>query len=134
MSDPTNHQLAEAPRGMIAMAIVGVVLAALGMVAPARPMWVCSGSHVDIAKLTVHKFADEAFPMWVRAHQDKQCPEKLEDLSEYMDSKDLKDPWGSSYTWFCGANLPAGAKGGFAVMSVGEDGIAGTLDDIRSWD
>jgi hypothetical protein len=70
--------------------------------------------------------------LWARAHQDKACPDKLEDLAEYMSKKETKDPWGNPYRFFCGQNLPAGAKG-LAVMSAGEDGKEGTSDDIKSW-
>jgi hypothetical protein len=66
-------------------------------------------------------------------HQDKACPEKLADLSEYMARRELNDPWGHPYKFFCGKTLPAGARG-IAVMSAGEDGKEGTADDIKSWE
>jgi hypothetical protein len=92
-----------------------------------------SKSKGDIAALTVKKFAFEAYGEWSQAHPDKACPDKLEDLSQYMDSKDTKDPWGQPYKMFCGQNLPAGAKNGIAVMSSGPDAKDGTEDDIKSW-
>ncbi len=91
-----------------------------------------SGSKGDLAELTTKKYAFEAYPQWALAHPDKACPERLEDLNEYMNSKDTKDPWGNDYKMFCGPSLPAGAKG-VAVMSNGEDGKEGTADDIKSW-
>jgi hypothetical protein len=91
-------------------------------------------SKVDVAKMAIQDMTNTAYPMWTRSHQDKQCPERLEDLSEYMNKKDVKDPWGNPYKMFCGANLPPGAKGGFAVSSSGEDGKDGTPDDLKSWD
>ena len=70
--------------------------------------------------------------MWSVDHPDKECPDGLADLNEHIDSRDTNDPWGRPYQMMCGANLPAGAKG-LAVISVGEDGTAGTADDIKSW-
>ena len=116
---------------MIVLAILALVM---GLIVGPRVMKMFGESKVDIAKLTVQKFANEAFPQWARAHPDKGCPEKIEELSEYMDKKDTKDPWGNVYKFYCGQNLPAGAKGGFAVSSPGEDGKEGTPDDIKSWE
>jgi prepilin-type N-terminal cleavage/methylation domain-containing protein len=118
---------------MIVLAILALVM---GLVVGPRVMKLFGESKVDIAKMTVHKFTYEAFPMWQRSHSDKAggCPDKLEDLSDYMDKKDTKDPWGNIYKMYCGQNLPAGAKGGFAVSSAGEDGKEGTPDDIKSWE
>jgi len=115
---------------MIVLAILALVM---GLVVGPRVMRMFSKSKDDIAGLTVKKYAYEAFGEWSQAHPDKACPDKLEDLSQYMDSKDVKDPWGNPYKMFCGQNLPAGAKGGLAVMSAGEDGKEGTEDDVKSW-
>lgn len=87
----------------------------------------------DAAQLAVKKYAYEAFGEWSQSHPDKACPDKLDDLNQYMDRKDVLDPWGHPYAMFCGAQLPAGAKGGLAVMSSGPDGHEGTEDDIKSW-
>ena len=116
---------------MIVLAILALVM---GLVVGPRVMKMFGESKVDIAKLTVTKFANEAFPQWSRSHPDKGCPEKIEDLSEYMDKKDTKDPWGNQYKLLCPPNLPPGARGGVAIMSPGEDGKEGTGDDIKSWD
>jgi len=115
---------------MIVLAILALVM---GLVVGPRVMRMFSKSKDDIAQLTVKKYAYEAFGEWSQAHPDKACPDKLEDLSQYMDSKDSKDPWGNQYKMFCGQNLPAGAKGGLAVMSSGPDGKDGTEDDVKSW-
>ena len=115
---------------MIVLAILALVM---GLVVGPRVMRMFSKSKDDIAQLTVKKYAYEAFGEWSQAHPDKACPDKLEDLSQYMDSKDVKDPWGNPYKMFCGQNLPAGAKGGLAVMSSGPDGKDGTEDDVKSW-
>ena len=116
---------------MIVLAILALVM---GLVVGPRVMKMFGESKVDIARLTVTKFANEAFPQWSRSHPDKGCPDKIEDLSEYMDKKDTKDPWGNQYKMLCPPNLPPGARGGVAVMSPGEDGKEGTGDDIKSWD
>src|SRR3569623_486649 len=96
-------------------------------------MQMFSRSKVDVAQLNVKKYAFEAFGEWSQAHPDKACPDKLEDLNAYMDSKDVTDPWGHPYRMYCGQALPAGAKGGLAVLSAGEDGREGTEDAIKSW-
>jgi general secretion pathway protein G len=115
---------------MIVLAILALVM---GLVVGPRVMRMFGKSKVDIAQLTVKKYAYEAFGEWSQSHPDKSCPDKLDDLTQYMDNKDTKDPWGNPYKMFCGQNLPAGAKGGLAVMSAGEDGKEGTEDDVKSW-
>jgi prepilin-type N-terminal cleavage/methylation domain-containing protein len=114
---------------MIVLAILALVM---GLVVGPRVMKMFGKSKVDIATLTASKYVNEAYPQWSSVHSDKACPDKLEDLNEYMNNKDIKDPWGNNYKMFCGANLPAGAKG-LAVMSSGEDGKEGSEDDIKSW-
>ncbi len=90
-------------------------------------------SKKKIAKMAVNKYADEAFVQWSMQHSDKGCPDKIDDLNEYMNNKDTKDPWGNPYKMMCGQNLPAGAQH-VAVMSFGPDGREGTADDIKSWE
>ena len=128
--------LAGAQRGMTLLEIM-IVLAILalimGLVVGPKVMKMFASSKVDIAKATVKKYAFEAYPSWSAAHPDKSCPDKLEDLNEYMNNKDINDPWGHPYKMMCGQNLPAGAKG-LAVMSDGEDGKEGTTDDVKSWE
>ena len=115
---------------MIVLAILALVM---GLVVGPRVMKMFGESKVDIARMTAKKYADEAYPSWSTQHPDKACPDKLEDLNEYMNNKDTKDPWGGQYRMLCGQNLPPGAKG-MAIMSPGEDGKEGTPDDIKSWD
>jgi prepilin-type N-terminal cleavage/methylation domain-containing protein len=131
----TRH-LARAQRGMTLleiMIVLAILALVMGLVVGPRVMRMFGKSKVDIAQLTVKKYAFEAFGEWSQAHPDKACPDKLEDLTQYMDSKDVKDPWGTPYKMFCGQNMPAGAKGGLAVMSAGEDTKEGTEDDVKSW-
>ena len=115
---------------MIVLAILALVM---GLVVGPAVMKRFGESKEKIARATVQKYVFEAFPQWSANHTDKQCPEKLEDLNEYMNSKDIKDPWGGTYKMLCGQNLPAGAKG-LAVSSPGEDGKEGTTDDVKSWE
>jgi len=90
-------------------------------------------SKADIAIMTAKQYAYEAYPSWAAAHPDKVCPDRFEELNEYMNKTDMNDPWGRPYKMICGPNLPAGAKG-LAVISQGEDGKEGTADDIKSWE
>lgn len=128
--------LAGSQRGMTLleiMIVLAILALVMGLVVGPRVMKMFGESKVDIARATVKKYAFEAYPSWSAAHPDKACPEKLEDLNEYMNNKDIKDPWGGSYKMLCGPNLPPGAKG-LAVASPGEDGKDGTTDDIKSWE
>lgn len=77
-------------------------------------------SKPDIAKLTVSKFAYEAYPQWSRDHHG--CPRSLDDLAEYMDSTQTRDPWGQPYRMYCTTGL-------LIVASSGEDRIPNTADD-----
>jgi hypothetical protein len=87
----------------------------------------------DVARATVKKYADEAYPSWSADHPGQMCPRRLEQLNEYMNNKDTKDPWGNTYRMFCGVDMALGVKP-FAVTSAGEDGVEGTADDIKSWE
>jgi prepilin-type N-terminal cleavage/methylation domain-containing protein len=131
-----NQALAGNMRGMTLleiMIVLAILALVMGLVVGPRVMKMFGESKVDIAKATVKKYAFEAYPSWSAAHPDKACPERLEDLNEYMNNKDLKDPWNGQYKMLCGQQLPPGAKG-LAVMSSGEDGKDGTTDDIKSWE
>ncbi len=115
---------------MIVLAILALVM---GLVVGPRVMKMFGESKVDIARATVKKYAFEAYPSWSATNRDKSCPDKIEDLNEYMNSGKNQDPWGNPFKMLCGQNLPAGAKG-LAVMSNGEDGKEGTADDVKSWE
>ena len=86
----------------------------------------------QLARLLVQKYAHEAYPQWASTHVSKLCPDKLDDLNEYMNVKKAVDPWGSELVMFCGEAVPPGAKG-FAVLSLGPDKTQGTDDDVKSW-
>jgi hypothetical protein len=89
------------------------------------------GSKEDVARATVKKYAYEASLQWTRQHG-APCPPNLRALNDYMNNKDIRDPWDRDYKMRCDA-LPAGARG-IAVWSRGPDGVNGTADDVRSWD
>jgi prepilin-type N-terminal cleavage/methylation domain-containing protein len=136
MRQVIKKALAGSQRGMTLleiMIVLAILALVMGLVVGPKVMKLFASSKVQIAQDTVKKYAYEAYPSWSAAHPDKQCPEKLEDLNEYMNNKDIKDPWGGSYKMLCGQNLPAGAKG-LAVTSPGEDGKDGTSDDVKSWE
>lgn len=115
---------------MIVLAILALVM---GLVVGPRVMKMFASSKGDIAGATVKKYAFEAYPSWAQANPSKACPDKLEDLNEFMNNKDIKDPWGNPYKMFCGQSAIAGQKG-LQVMSNGEDGKEGTADDVKSWE
>ena len=115
---------------MIVLAILALVM---GLVVGPRVMKMFASSKVEIAKAEMKKIAHEAYPQWSAANPSKGCPEKLEDLSEFTNKKDMKDPWGQPYKMFCGPTLPPGAKG-LGIQSAGEDSKENTTDDLKSWD
>ena len=115
---------------MIVLAILALVM---GLVVGPRVMQMFGKSRGQIAAMTAKKYADEAYPTWAASHPGQSCPQRLEELNEYMNSKDVKDPWGGTYKMYCGSDLPANAKG-IAIQSPGEDGKEGTPDDVKSWE
>ena len=115
---------------MIVLAILALVMALL--VGP-KVLRMLGDAKVKTTKIKLKKYAFEAYPSWSAAHPDKNCPDKLADLNEYMNSTDANDSWGRPLKMMCGASLPAGAKG-LAVLSIGEDGKEGTEDDLKSWE
>lgn len=95
-------------------------------------MHVGGESKRDIARSTVVKFAYEAYPTWLRAHPSETCPCRLEDLLEWMNNRNLEDPWGHDFQWSCGPGGQVPTEW-FTVWSLGEDGEDGTADDVKSW-
>ena len=137
MRNKLNKLLAGSQRGMTLleiMIVLAILALVMGLLVGPKVMALFGESKVKIARMTAQKYANEAYPQWSTTHQDKACPDKLEDLNDYMNNKDIKDPWGNNFKMMCGQNLPAGAKGGLAVMSAGPDGKEGTEDDIKSWE
>jgi hypothetical protein len=83
------------------------------------------GSKLDVARLTIRKYAREAYPRWRAAHPGQTCPAQLVDLNVYMNNRDTKDPYGNDYEMYCGLH-------GIVVRSLGEDGRLNTEDDLWS--
>jgi hypothetical protein len=105
--------------GWAPMLLLG--LAALGFVIGPRRGPFCSfETKVDAARLTVHEYADAAYPAWRAEHPGRTCPLLLADLGRYMDKPEGWDPWGR------------GNGDRVVVVSAGEDRQPGTADDIRS--
>lgn len=116
-------------------ALLGVAIFVLAVMAVKKGgQLIVSGAQRADAELTVQNYANDAYPQWSAAHPDKACPDSISELDQYLGQAGAhgRDPWGHSYKMFCGANLPAGARG-LAVMSLGPDGQEGTADDIKSW-
>ena len=137
MRKQLSKALAGSQRGMTLleiMIVLAILALVMGLLVGPRVMKLFGESKEEVAKLAETDMVNTAFPAWATRHGDKGCPDKLEDLSDYMNKKDTKDPWGNPYKMFCGQNLPPGAKGGFAVSSAGPDGKEGTSDDIKSWE
>jgi hypothetical protein len=87
----------------------------------------------EVARVTVKKYAYEAFAQWSINNPGSSCPATIADLAPFAGSASKTDPWGNEYLIFCGDSLPAGAKN-FAVQSAGPDGKRDTADDIKSWE
>ncbi len=116
---------------MIVLAILALVM---GFLVGPRIYKAFQDSKEDSQRIMVRQYVNEGFLTWSRRNMSKGCPSALTEVATEIDRKDTKDLWGHELLWFCGDNLPPGAKGGFAVMSVGPDGQQGTADDIKSWD
>ena len=110
-----------------------LVVAAAGTLLPVKRTLCFGGeSKVDIARLTVKKYALEAYPSWATAHPRRACPRSILELDEYMSKDGAMDPWNNPYYFACGPRaIPKRARGVW-VLSAGEDGVFGTADDIRS--
>lgn len=106
---------------------IALLVLASGCKEKTREQKMFGESHVDKAKLTVQKYAFEAYPQWARANPNAKCPAAIADLAEYMDTNSTRDPWGSEFVLEC-------TDGKVRVHSFGEDGKDGTGDDIRSWE
>jgi hypothetical protein len=99
----------------------------LGMCIGPRAVRVCGESKVEVSKARAEWYAREAYPAWRLAHPDRTCPTSLAELDHYARATEPHDLWGRAYTFTC-------ADGTFVVRSPGEDGVAGTDDDITGGD
>lgn len=113
-------------------AMIGLIgFLALTAVVVEGPRRMCSfgSSKVEIAQRTVKKYAFEAYPRWRLGQPDRSCPASLVELNDYMNNKDIRDPYGAEYQWSCGTYA---GRTKLNVWSLGEDQILGSSDDIRS--
>ena len=114
------------------LAAVAVWLA-IGALTP-RGARHCGDSKPEHQRAIVKKYVYEGFVDWARRNPGRACPDRLQEVSEQMGRSDSKDTWGRELIWYC-RSLPAAAeRDGFAVASLGEDGLLDTADDIRSWE
>lgn len=95
-----------------------------------RPRHMCSETREDIARSTIIKYAFDALPEWQRAHPETTCPRGLGELNEWMNNKDIRDPWGRDYRFICTLSSQHGR--GIVVWSAGPDQRFGNSDDIAS--
>lgn len=116
---------------MIVLAIIALVM---GFLVGPRVLKAFGEAKEDTAKAVIKQFTYEAYPRWDANNAGKGCPSSLDELLEYMNKQDIKDPWGNDFIMQCGDNAPQEAKTGFAVVSKGADGKQGTEDDIKSWE
>jgi general secretion pathway protein G len=127
---------ARAQRGMTLleiMIVLAILALVMGLLVGPKVMAAFGSSKIKTTKIKLQQYANEAYPQWSANHPDKACPEKLSDLNENMNSKDINDSWGRPIKLLCGANMPAGVKG-LGVVSGGEDLKDGTEDDLKSWE
>ena len=137
-----DHQLpmpaADCPRARERQIWAYVILCTvygLMMVAGARPprMVLWHSSKRDITNAMCKKAAYEAFPQWALDHPAQQCPASFGDLTEYLNTSDVRDPWGGPYELRCVID-PAQRVSRVTIRSSGEDGQFGSDDDLRSDD
>jgi hypothetical protein len=91
-------------------------------------------SETGRARMAVHAYAFDAFPLWSFAHPGLPCPASLAELDHYIDRTDTLDPWGRHYLMQCGPDVPDGARGVLVVRSAGPDRTWQSQDDINSWE
>ncbi|HUS33573.1 MAG TPA: hypothetical protein VMZ53_33955, partial [Kofleriaceae bacterium] len=87
---------------MIVLAILALVM---GLIVGPRVIALFADSKVDLAKIAVQKYANEAYPQWAMRNPGKDCPERIEELSEISNQKSGHDPWGQPYKMLCPPNL-----------------------------
>ncbi len=91
-----------------------------------------TSSKLDLSRVRVASLAHELFPRWALEHPGRACPRSVHEMLRTVDrcEDDAIDPWGYRYEVLCVRSAPQPLVG---VYSVGEDGLAGTADDIKSW-
>lgn len=119
---------------MIVLAILALVM---GLLVGPKVWNMFKSGEKDVARAQVKQMAFEAYRMWARdTDKDPPCPDKLEDLLKFTNSKTAKDPWKQDLIMLCGDNKGHGMPEGedFGIISKGPDRKLGTADDIKSWE
>ena len=112
---------------MIVLAILALVM---GLVVGPKVIGHYREAQRRVAKLAVHRYADQDYPTWVLEHASTPCPETLAALSP--SPEDDRYRWGTPYKMYCGTSAPRDDVA-FGAASFGEDQREATPDDIRSW-
>jgi prepilin-type N-terminal cleavage/methylation domain-containing protein len=112
---------------MIVLAILALVM---GLVVGPKVYQHYRDSEREVARLAVHRYADQDFPTWAMQHPAEQCPT---DLATVSASERTDDPWGTPYQMYCGQTAPR-PDVAFGAASFGDDRREATPDDIRSWE
>lgn len=125
---------------MIVLAILALVM---GFLVGPRVYRALQDSKEDSQKGILSQWV-EGYGMWSNrpANQGQPCPNPLTaqniaaQLKEYVNNASPMDKWGHELIFYCGANVPAGVSTGFAVKSLGPDGVDAPTggDDLRSWE
>ncbi len=126
---------------MIVLAILALVM---GFLVGPRVYKALQDSKEDSQKGILSQWV-EGYGMWSNrpANANNPCPQPLTAqniasvLKEYVNNSSPVDKWGKELVFYCGANnVPPGVHTGFAVKSLGPDGVDAPTggDDIRSWE
>jgi prepilin-type N-terminal cleavage/methylation domain-containing protein len=113
---------------MIVLAILALVM---GLVIGPKLFAHYTEAQRRVARIAVHKLADQDYPVWTLAHPAQACPAGAVELTGSSDA--AADPWGTAYKLHCGATAPPVAGLAFAASSFGQDRREATPDDIQSW-
>lgn len=130
---PRHLRRAQAGMTLLEIMIVLAILAlVMGLLVGPKVMAMFRSSKGKTTAIQLHMLAFDAYPQWASSHPEKGCPDKLEELTAFMNQPDIKDAWGTPLVMRCGSSAPAEARG-FGVESAGEDQKMGTPDDLHSW-
>jgi prepilin-type N-terminal cleavage/methylation domain-containing protein len=78
---------------------------------------------------------EQALVKWRLKNPGKPCPSSLGELVKEGGPEEYKTDEGKElYVMYCGSNAPEGASLGYGFAHIGDDGKAGTDDDIKSWE
>lgn len=111
------------------LALTTVIVSGLiGLSVGPREMKIFAESKNDVAGADVKRLAYEAYPSWLALGHAADCP-TIDELLEYTNLNEPIDPWGGRYEVFCHTRH---APSGLVAHSPGEDGRAGTDDDLWS--